>query len=94
MIDPKQSNEFYYKNLWNTNCLVAAYIDDQGHITTKSSAFRIGTFSGDISPEQFHQAIENRIKEYQAGYEIGASIPSELGKFTTQMRKTVTDWEE
>lgn len=95
MIDLKaKANEFYYKNIWQSGYLVRAYIDKFGNFSKRPSAFYIGTFDEKTKCEDFYEEVERRVEEHKRAYSVGSSIPSGLGKYAAQMRKTVTDWEE
>jgi hypothetical protein len=92
-MDKQKANEFYYKNIWQSSCLTRAYLDNSLNFTTRRTAFYIGTYDGDISCDDFYDEVLRRIEEHKQDYLIGAPIPSGLGKYTAQMRKTVKDWE-
>ena len=96
MIDLKQkANEFYYKNIWLKSNLVKAYIDKDGNLTTKVSAFYIGSFTYSDLPEveDFIKAVEKRLKEHQEEYQVPGARSS-LGGYIDQMRRTVEDWDK
>lgn len=90
----QKASEFYYKNIWQNNGFTQAYLDHNGNFTKRPSAFYIGNYTGEIDCDEFYREVERRLEEHQRAYSIGASIPSELGKYTDHIRKSVKNWEE
>lgn len=87
--------EFYYKNIWTNKGQVRLYIDKDGHLTRKPSAYYINTYEdyGDKTKDMIKQDIERRAREHQEEYAIRGP-QSILGKYVDQMRRTVDDWKK
>lgn len=87
-------NEFYYKYIWNNKGQVRLYIDRNGSLTKKPSAYYINTYKdeGDKTKDMIKEDIIRRAREHKNEYSIG-HVRSNLAKYVSTMRLTVEDWE-
>lgn len=93
-MDSLAINEFYYKYIWTNKRQVKLYIDKDGNLTRKPSAYYIGTYTdeGDKTKDMIKSDIIRRAREHQEEYQVRGA-QSILGKYVDQMRRTVEDWE-